>query len=348
VAERLQAVQTADADVSGHFGPVTAHLFSSHLSVEPGETLQLALVLDIKEGMHLYGPNPGIDFLVPSQVQVLPNGEFTVGKIKTPEPGKKLDPILKQVLETYESRIWYFVPVTFNNDAAEGETTLTVQVKTQACDQDRCLSPRTDEIEMTIKVAVGSPDDSVRHPTIFGSPSSVNQRLSQAKSKGKAQPEGGILGEQASSLGVKTWFNLPPGKDSVDIGDYNGKVVYLYGFQSWCPGCHKYGFPTLTKLIEHYKGNEDVAFIAVQTAFEGFSTNTPQSAKETANRYGLTIPIGHSGSSHERSTVMQRYRTGGTPWTVVVDREGIVRYNDFHIAPSDAAALIDRLLKDKL
>lgn len=170
VAERLQAVQTADADVSGHFGPVTAHLFSSHLSVEPGETLQLALVLDIKEGMHLYGPNPGIDFLVPSQVQVLPNGEFSVGKIKTPEPGKKLDPILKQVLATYEGRIWYFVPVTFNNDAAEGETTLTVQVKTQACDQDRCLSPRTDEIEMTINVAVGSPDDSVRHPTIFESP----------------------------------------------------------------------------------------------------------------------------------------------------------------------------------
>lgn len=33
------------------------------------------------------------------------------------------------------------------------------------------------------------------------------------------------MGEQAPSLGVKTWFNLPPGKDSVDIGDYNGKVM---------------------------------------------------------------------------------------------------------------------------
>lgn len=168
--------------------------------------------------------------------------------------------------------------------------------------------------------------------------------LSQAKSNGQAQPERGILGQRAPSLGVKTWFNLPKDKDSVDIGDYGGKVVYLYGFQSWCPGCHKYGFPTLTKLIEHYKSNSEVAFIAVQTAFEGFSTNTPQGARETAQRYKLAIPVGHSGSSGERSTVMQRYRTGGTPWTVIIDREGTVRYNDFHVDPDEAVALIDRLL----
>ena len=169
--------------------------------------------------------------------------------------------------------------------------------------------------------------------------------LSRAKSKDQAQPERGILGERAPSLGVTTWFNLPKDRDSVDIGDYEGKVVYLYGFQSWCPGCRKYGFPTLTKLIEHYESNREVAFIAVQTAFEGFGTNTPQSAKETADRYNLAIPVGHSGSSDERSTVMQRYRTRGTPWTVIIDRRGTVRYNDFHIAPDDAVALIDRLLE---
>lgn len=171
-----------------------------------------------------------------------------------------------------------------------------------------------------------------------------NTVLSQEKPAGRVRPKRGVLGEKAPSLGVTTWLNLPEGKDSVDVGDYEGKVVYLYGFQSWCPGCHKYGFPTLTKLIEHYKNNDDVAFVAVQTVFEGFSTNTPQRAKETAQRYGLTIPVGHSGSPNERSTVMQRYRTRGTPWTVIIDREGTVRYNDFHITPNDAIALIERLL----
>ena len=171
-----------------------------------------------------------------------------------------------------------------------------------------------------------------------------NTGLSQEKPAGRAKPKRGVLGEKAPSLGVTTWLNLPEGKDSLDVSDYKGKVVYLYGFQSWCPGCHKYGFPTLTKLIEHYKNNNEVAFVAVQTVFEGFSTNTPQRAKETAQRYGLTIPVGHSGSANERSTVMLRYRTGGTPWTVIIDREGTVRYNDFHIAPNDAIALIGSLL----
>jgi len=164
-----------------------------------------------------------------------------------------------------------------------------------------------------------------------------------AAGEAKAQPRRGVLGKPAPNLGVSTWFNLPEGTRSVDIADYKGKVVYLYGFQSWCPGCHKYGFPTLTKLIDHYRGDDEVAFIAVQTTFEGYGTNTPEKAKETANRYQLTIPVGHSGSPDEPSTVMQRYRTGGTPWTVVIDRDGIVRYNDFHIQPEEAITLIDRL-----
>ena len=160
-------------------------------------------------------------------------------------------------------------------------------------------------------------------------------------------PERGILGKPAPSLGVKTWFNLPIGQTTVDVTDYEGKVVYLYGFQSWCPGCHSQGFPTLTKLIKHYDGNQDVAFVAVQTTFEGYGTNTPEAAIETAKRYGLTIPVGHSGSRDEPSTFMQRYRTGGTPWTVIIDRNGVVRYNDFHVQPEDAIRLVDGLLTPK-
>ena len=78
-------------------------------------------------------------------------------------------------------------------------------------------------------------------------------------------PRPGIEGRKAPSWGVGQWINLPPGTDSIDVGDFQGKVVYLYGFQSWCPGCRRYGFPTLTKLLGEYDDAEDVAFVAVQT-----------------------------------------------------------------------------------
>lgn len=172
-------------------------------------------------------------------------------------------------------------------------------------------------------------------------------KLLERASESRDRPKSGILGERAPRLGVKTWFNLPEGQTSVDVSDYKGNVIYLYSFQSGCPGCHRYGFPTLTELIKHYAGNQQVAFVAVQTTFEGYGANTPEAARETAKRYGLTIPVGHSGARDEPSTLMQRYRTGGTPWTVIIDRDGVVRYNDFHIQPEAAIKLIDRMMAAK-
>ena len=44
----------------------------------------------------------------------------------------------------------------------------------------------------------------------------------------------GILGLKAPELGLNTWIN-GDGKpmDPVEIGDYRGKVIYLYFFQDW-------------------------------------------------------------------------------------------------------------------
>ena len=155
----------------------------------------------------------------------------------------------------------------------------------------------------------------------------------------------GIAGRPAPAWQVDQWFNLPQGTETLDVTDLKGKVIYLYGFQSWCPGCHSRGFPTLKALVEKYKGNDEVAFVAVQTVFEGYSTNTPAKAKSTGERYELDIPIGHSGRSGKPSQLMRSYRTGGTPWTIIIDRDGVVRYNDFHITPEQGKKVIDTLLK---
>ncbi|MFB3139045.1 MAG: peroxiredoxin family protein, partial [Phycisphaerales bacterium] len=139
----------------------------------------------------------------------------------------------------------------------------------------------------------------------------------------------GIAGTKAPNWGVAQWINLPQDKQAIDVADFKGKVVYLLCFQSWCPGCHARGFPTLLQLISSYDDTDDVAFVAVQTTFEGFAANSAQRAWETARRYKLDIPIGHDGSAQKRSTLMQRYRTGGTPWVIIIDKQGIVRRNGF-------------------
>ncbi len=153
----------------------------------------------------------------------------------------------------------------------------------------------------------------------------------------------GILNQPAPSWQVDRWHNVAKTEQAPDIIDYHGRVVFLYGFQSWCPGCHSQGFPTLTKLIDDYDQADDVAFVAIQTTFEGFETNNAAAARQTARRYKLDIPVAHSGSNGKRSQVMTDYRTGGTPWTVIIDKKGIVRYNDFHVTVERAHEIIDEL-----
>ena len=162
-----------------------------------------------------------------------------------------------------------------------------------------------------------------------------------------AERDYGILGQEAAGWGVESWANLPKDQTALDIGDFSGKVLYLYCFQSWCPGCHKHGFPTLQKLVKKYHGDPAVGFVAVQTVFEGFTHNTVEKGRKTVKEYGLTIPVGHSGSAEKYSTLMARYRTGETPWTIIIDSRGDVRFNGFFVTVEGASAIIDSLKQER-
>jgi thiol-disulfide isomerase/thioredoxin len=158
-----------------------------------------------------------------------------------------------------------------------------------------------------------------------------------------ADPAPGILDQPAPTWSIDQWINLPEGAKSLDVHDLRGKVIYLYGFQAWCPGCHSHGFPALKQVMSRFKGDTDVAFVAVQTVFEGFGRNTFDRVKEIAQRYDLDIPIGHSGQAGRASELTRRYRSGGTPWTVIIDRNGIVRFNAFKVVPDQAERLMRTL-----
>jgi hypothetical protein len=83
-------------------------------------------------------------------------------------------------------------------------------------------------------------------------------------------------------------------------------------------------------MMELFADESNLAFLTVQTVFEGFGTNTLDAAREVAQRYALEIPVGHdAGPNASGSVLMPRYRTGGTPWTIVIDRGRKVRFNGF-------------------
>jgi len=107
----------------------------------------------------------------------------------------------------------------------------------------------------------------------------------------------------------------------------------------------------MKKVYDVYKNNENVAFLAIQTTFEGHRTNTKDKLVPTQGKYDLWVPMGHDASKHSKTypvpETMLDYRTGGTPWTVIIDRNGKVAFNNFHIKKEDAIELIDNLINMK-
>jgi hypothetical protein len=85
----------------------------------------------------------------------------------------------------------------------------------------------------------------------------------------------------------------------------------------------------------------------VQTVFEGYSFNSPDKLRHNQLKYNLKIPMAHAAGNpqtHEIPEIMRLYRSGGTPWTVIMDPQGKVVYNQFHIKPSQALTLIEGML----
>ncbi len=156
----------------------------------------------------------------------------------------------------------------------------------------------------------------------------------------------GLTGGPAPELRVDEWLD---GNDLPRrIADIDAPIIYLYAFQSWCPGCHSHGFPTLAAVKEHYEkaGKADlVEFIAIQTVFEGHETNTAEAALKSVKEHGLEdIALGHD-SGHPPKT-MADYRTGGTPWTVLIGPDREIIGQGFQADPTKVIEIIDEITGD--
>ena len=156
--------------------------------------------------------------------------------------------------------------------------------------------------------------------------------------------ERGIAGLTAPELRVEQWID-GAGKDSapITLAKFKGKFKVIYCFQAWCPGCHSVGLPSLQKMVTALEDSDKVSFMAIQTVFEGAHANTFKRLKEVQKEYDLNIPFGQDeGAPGVKNTsyTMKDYRTGGTPWFILIDEEDKVLFNDFHL---DTEKAIDYL-----
>jgi thiol-disulfide isomerase/thioredoxin len=150
---------------------------------------------------------------------------------------------------------------------------------------------------------------------------------------------------KAKEFGVKNWVDETGKKISpVRLADFTDKFKVIFCFQSWCPGCHSSGFPSLQKMVNALKENKNIQFLAIQTVFEGHSQNTYNKMLEAQKQYKLKIPFGHDAGDDDKSVsaFMKNYKTGGTPWFVFVDKYDNIVFADFHLNPDAAIEILKK------
>jgi len=161
-----------------------------------------------------------------------------------------------------------------------------------------------------------------------------------------ATPGYGITGQVAPELEVPIWIDGEGNPARFQLSEQRGKFVFLELWQSWCPGCHSHGFPTLQKIVAEFKDSPYFMPVGIQTTFEGYLINTEDKLRTMQKRYNLSIVMGHDAgdsATGRRPNTMSSYRSGGTPWAILISPDGRVLYNDFGI---DAGAAIDYLREE--
>lgn len=126
------------------------------------------------------------------------------------------------------------------------------------------------------------------------------------------------------------------------LSDLKGKVVYIDTWATWCGPCIA-EFPHSKKMVEHYKDNQDVAFLFVSV--------DEDTQKWKSFLKGDRAPQGihvnqNSASTPDESSIYSLYSMSGIPHYILVDKAGKIKVNKGpRPSEKESYELIDGLLK---
>jgi peroxiredoxin len=156
----------------------------------------------------------------------------------------------------------------------------------------------------------------------------------------------GTLAALALSLALSTSAHAVGLKDSAPdftlkslegsnlrLEEYRGQVVLINFWASWCGPCRQ-EMPLLDRLHHRY---EDTGFAVLGVNVEGEAAP----AQEIVDKTNVTFPI----LIDDGQKVSELYNLQAMPSTVVIDRDGVVRYIHLGYKPGDEAKYVEVVKK---
>jgi peroxiredoxin len=130
-----------------------------------------------------------------------------------------------------------------------------------------------------------------------------------------------VLGLSAAAQAAPAVGSLAPdftlrtvGGPNVRLGEQRGQVVLVNFWATWCGPCRE-EMPQLNRLYDKYRG-AGLVMLGVNV------DEDPAKAAEVAQKLGVHFPV----LLDSNKQVSSRYELSAMPSTVLIDRDGKVRY----------------------
>jgi hypothetical protein len=155
-------------------------------------------------------------------------------------------------------------------------------------------------------------------------------------------PRSYVLGDAAPAWNVDEWVRNVDQPD-LDVADFRGRVVALFCFDVLCSGSRTHGLPALTSVAEHFRHDGDVAVVGLQTSVLNRRRSTAEQLRKRARELPDGVAYGHCGQGPALPQIFDDYGLRGTPWIVLIDRNGVVQFSNYVVRPEEIIRRIDEL-----
>jgi cytochrome c biogenesis protein CcmG/thiol:disulfide interchange protein DsbE len=117
----------------------------------------------------------------------------------------------------------------------------------------------------------------------------------------------------------------------VDLHDFQGRVVYLDFWASWCAPCRQ-SFPWMQAMKDAYQ-HQGLTVVAVNL------DHNRDDAKAFLAQFHPSFDVRFD----PQGEVAERFKVKGMPTGMIIDRHGVVRFTHIGFRPVDQAAYEDQL-----
>ncbi len=101
------------------------------------------------------------------------------------------------------------------------------------------------------------------------------------------------------------------------------------------------------ELEKRFAKSKDVVLLHLHTVWEAENVNTPERGHKEMQNHGIKVPVAYDGhvDGARTSVFMHSYGTGGTPWSIVIDKKRVVRFNQVTPKTPDGLERLIRKLR---